>query len=62
MQNLPILLILEYFFNWLFEQDCDFESQRQAWVVFAGFNGVNGLSGHAKFFSQGRLRPTDIGA
>ena len=53
-----ILIQFKNLLDGLFEQAGDFESQRQARIVFLCLDGVHGLARDAEFVGQVGLRPS----
>jgi hypothetical protein len=58
----PIRVGIEEFLNRVFENGRYLERERQAWVVFSRFDGVDCLPRNAGEFGKICLRPSFLGA
>ena len=59
----PCLLArIEDVLNSLFEEAGNLECQWEPGIEFAGFDGINGLSGDLKSVGKGCLRPLSLGS
>ena len=59
----PSLFVgIEDVLNLLFEKTSNLEGQWESGIVFAGFDGINGLPGNLELFGKGCLRPLSLGS
>ena len=62
MIDLCLFAGVEDVLNSLFEKAGNLEGQWESGIVFAGFDGINGLPGDLKLVGQGCLGPLSLGS